>query len=395
MMAEFDFTTTADRLAWSASKWEKYRGRDIIPLWIADMDFATAPAVQAAVAAQVAHGNFGYMAPPHDLAADLVRHYVTHYGWNIQPEWIVWLPGLVLGINLSIKTCCAPGESAITFTPVYPPFRNAAETQQRVTVDVPFELVSDPARPLALDYRIDFDNLEAAVRPDTKILSLCHPHNPIGRLFRRDELDQLAAFCQRHDLFVSSDEVHCDLILDGQTPHVPFARIMAERSPELLARTITLHGPGKVFNLAGLGIAWAIIPDAALRRKYRAEMQRLVPDPSCFGYTALQAALREGEPWRQALLAQLRSNRDRVSQVLDGLHLPHSHPEATFLTWIDARHLQAKVGNAAQWLEQHGVGLSDGADFGAPGFLRLNFALPPALLAQALERISKAIISLA
>lgn len=394
-MPEFDFTTAADRLAWSASKWEKYRGRDIIPLWIADMDFATAPVVQEAIAAQVAHGNFGYMAPPVELATDLVQHYATHYGWTIEPEWIVWLPGLVLGINLSIKACCAPGESAITFTPVYPPFRNAAETQRRVTVDVPLELISDQSRPLALDYRIDFERLEAVVRPDTKILSLCHPHNPIGRLFRRDELDQLAAFCQRHQLFVSSDEVHCDLILDGQTPHVPFARVMAERSPELLARTITLHGPGKVFNLAGLGIAWAIIPDATLRRKYRAEMQRLVPDPSCFGYTALKAALMDGETWRLALLEQLRSNRDRVSQVLDGLQLPHSHPEATFLTWIDARRLQTTVGSVAQWLEQHGVGLSDGADFGAPGFLRLNFALPPALLEQALARLSKAIISLA
>lgn len=387
----FDFTTAHDRLAWSAVKWEKYRGRDIIPLWIADMDFPVAPAIQSALAAHVAHGNFGYTAVPRQLPGLLVEDYRRRYDWAIDAEAIVWLPGLVLGINLAVKTCCAPEESAISFSPVYPPFLGAPGVQGRGLIDLPLQ----PVNAAATEFAIDFAALEAAMGPTAghgaaRLLLLCHPHNPIGRLFSRDELDRLAACCERHDLYVCSDEVHCDLILDGQTPHVPFARVMAERSPALLARTITLHSPSKTYNTAGLGIAWAIIPDAALRRRFRAAMQRLVPEPCCFGFTALQAIIEDGEPWRQALLAQLRVNRDLASAALDRLGLAHSHPEVTYLTWIDARPLTARVGSAAAFFERHGVGLSDGADFGRPGFLRLNFALPPSLLEEALRRMEVA-----
>jgi cystathionine beta-lyase len=171
--------------------------------------------------------------------------------------------------------------------------------------------------------------------------------------------------------------------------------VLAEASPRLLARSITLNGPGKTFNMAGLGIAWAIVPDAALRTRFRAAMQKLVPDPCCIGFTALRAALRDGEPWRQEVLAQLRANRDLVSTALDGMNLPHTHPEVSYLTWIDARSVAARVGNAALWFEQHGVGLSDGADFGRPGYLRLNFAAPPALLREAMARMQRAVSSVA
>ena len=403
----YDFTTHPDRLPWSATKWEKYRGQDIIPLWIADMDFPVAPEIQQAVAAHVAHGNYGYTSVPRDLAACLIADHQNRYDWAVKPEWIVWLPGLVLGINLAVKTCCAPNEKAISFSPIYPPFLSAPGLQGRSLVDIPLK----PTNAEATAFAIDFDALELAMRPATngrshaehaehgdsqeaaatRLLLLCHPHNPIGRLFTRQELDQLAAFCERHDLYVCSDEVHCDLILDGKTPHTPFAKVMAERSPALLKRTITLHGPGKTYNIAGLGIAWAIIPDADLRRRFRAAMQKLVPETCCFGFTALQAAFKNGEPWRQALLAQLRQIRDAVSAALDRMGLPHTHPEVTCLTWIDARALAARVGNAASFFEQHGVGLSDGADFGRPGFLRLNFATPPDLLDEALRRMREAL----
>lgn len=406
MFATFDFTAH-DRLAWSATKWEKYRGRDVIPLWIADMDFSVAPAIQAAVAAQVAHGNYGYMSAPPDLPRLLIDDHRRRYDWTVEPEWITWLPGLVLGINLAVKTCCAPNEKAISFSPIYPPFLNAPAVQGRVLVDVPLR----PTDAAGVDFAIDFAALEQIMAlqgsgTDTaehgdgsepsapRLLLLCHPHNPIGRLFRRDELDRLAAFCERHELYVCTDEVHCDLILDGQTRHLPFAKLLAERSPALLKRSITLHGPGKTYNIAGLGIAWAIIPDPALRRRFRAAMQKLVPDPCCFGYTALRAAFTDGEPWRQAMLAQLRDNRDRVSATLDRLGLPHTHPEVSYLTWIDARQLAARVGNAAHWFEQHGVGLSDGTDFGRPGYLRLNFATPTSLLEEALRRMEQAMAAL-
>lgn len=393
MSPTFDFTTVHDRLAWSAVKWEKYRGRDVIPLWIADMDFPVAPVIEAALAAHVGHGNYGYTAVPRELPGLLVDDHRQRYGWHVDPEWIVWLPGLVLGLNLAVKTCCGPDEQAISFSPVYPPFLGAPAQQGRGLIDLPLL----PLNAAQTEFGIDFAGLDSAVaaaasqgRP-ARLLLLCHPHNPIGRLFRRDELDQLAAFCARHDLYVCSDEVHCDLILDGTTRHQPFATVMNELSPALLARTITLHSPSKTYNTAGIGLAWALIPDPALRRRFRAATQRLVPEPCCFGFTALQAIFAGGEPWRQALLAQLRHNRDLASAALDRMGLAHTHPQATYLSWIDARALAAEVGNAARFFEQHGVGLSDGADFGRPGFLRLNFASPPSLLATALERMATAL----
>lgn len=389
-----DFDIVYDRLQWSATKWEKYRHRDVIPLWIADMDFPVAPAIQRAVAAHVAHGNYGYTSPPRDLAGDVVDYYAARYAWRILPEWIVWLSGLVPGIHLAIKASAGVGESVLTFTPIYPPFRKAAAIQGRRTLEVPLALDESAAARGELRYEIDFDRLQSTLEPETRLLLLCHPHNPIGNLFSRRQLDQLADFCARHALRVCSDEVHCDLILDPSTPHVPFARILVERAPELLAHSITLHGPGKVFNLAGLGIAWAVIPDHALRRRFRTAMQRLVPEACCFAFTALRTALREGEVWRLELLAALCRKRERVSAALTAMSLPHSHPEATYLTWIDARRLAASVGNPARWFEQNGVGLSDGADFGAPGFLRLNFATPNVVLDEALRRMRTAVAKL-
>ena len=393
MPEDFDFTTVHDRLSRSAVKWEKYRGRDVIPLWIADMDFPVAPAIRDALSKHVAHGDYGYTAVPRELPGLLVADYRRRYGWEVDPASIVWLPGLVLGINLAVKTCCAGKEQAITFSPIYPPFLGAPAQQGRGLIDLPLK----PCNDAETRFELDFAALEqaasdaAAAGQPARLLLLCHPHNPIGRLFTRDELEALAAFCERHQLYVCSDEVHCELILDGNTPHLPFARVAGECSPALLARTITLGSPSKTYNTAGIGMAWAIVPDAALRRRFRAAMQRLVPEPCCFGYTALQAVLEHGEPWRQALLAQLRTNRDLTLAALDHMGLQHSCPEVTYLVWIDARGLASRVGNAASFFEQHGVGLSDGADFGRPGFLRLNFALPPALLDQALARMTRAL----
>ena len=396
MTEAFDFARVEGRLQWSATKWEKYRGRDVIPLWIADMDFAAPPAVQHALAAHVAHGNYGYMSVPRDLPQQLADDYRQRYGWAIEPQWIVWLPGLVLGLNLAVKACCEPGEGVIAFSPVYPPFLHAAEMQGRRPLNIALKTTNESGT----EFAIDFEALEQAVRatpvqPAARLPLLGQPHNPVGRLFSRVVLEQLAHFCERHDLYVCSDEVHADLILDGQTPHLPFARLLAEHSPTLFRRCITLHGPGKTYSLAGLGIAWAIIPDSGLRQRLRKAMQKLVPEPCGFSYTALQATLRDGEPWRQAQLAQLRENRDKVSAALQRMGLAHTHPEVTYLTWIDVRALAERVGNPASWFEEQGVGLTDGATFGSPGYLRLNFALPPALLDEALARMQRAIDSLA
>jgi cysteine-S-conjugate beta-lyase len=399
-----DFLSVHDRLAWSATKWMRYAGRDVIPLWIADMDFATALPIQEALTAHVTKGDLGYMTASSELAELLVKDHWLKYGWNIEAEWIVWLPGVVLGLNLAVKTCCDSTESVIVFSPSYPPFLQAPLHQERGLIDVPFLRCNSTGT----EFAIDFFALERAVSttsPATSIngtgekpgparlLLLCHPHNPIGRLFTYAELVQLAAFCERHDLYVCSDELHCDMILDEQLSHVPFACAAENTAPALLQRLITLHGPGKTYNIPGLGIAWAIIPNVELRSRFRASMQKLVPDPCCLGFTALSAALTNGEPWRLAMLKQLRINRDMVSLALDRMGLPHTHPEVSFLTWIDGRSLDAKPGGALGWFESHGVGLSDGADFGCPGFLRLNYATQPPVLSKALARMCHAMKS--
>ncbi len=392
----YDFQTVRDRTAWSSTKWMKYAGRDVIPLSLADMDFATAPSIQEAVAEHVASGDFGYMSAPDGLAQLLVDDHRRRYGWHVDHHSIVWLSGVVLGLNLAVKTCCGPGEGTLVLSPIYPPFLRAPGVQGRGLINVPMKEVETAG----IEFAIDFDALERAVTAQTseqgqvgkvRLLMLCHPHNPIGRLFTRAELDQLADFCERHDLYVCSDELHCDLILDERASHIPFARVAQARSPALVERMITLHGPGKTYNTAGLGIAWAIIPNAELRRRFQASMQKLVPDPCCLGFTALRAAFLNAEPWRRALLTQLRINRDRVSVALDGMGLPHTHPEVSFLTWIDARAIATKAGSAAAWFERYGVGLSEGADFGRPGFVRLNFAVPEALLTEALARMQAAV----
>jgi cysteine-S-conjugate beta-lyase len=392
----YDFQSVRDRAAWSSTKWMKYAGQDVIPLSLADMDYSTAPAIQKAVAEHVARGDFGYMSAPAGLAQMLVEDHRRRYGWEVDRDSIVWLSGVVLGLNLAVKTCCGPGEGAVVLSPIYPPFLRAPGVQGRSLMDVPMGEV----KTAVIEFSIDFDALERTVTTHAtreghtgkaRLLMLCHPHNPIGRLFTRTELDQLADFCERHELYVCSDELHCDLILDEQTSHIPFARVAQSCSPALLERMITLHGPGKTYNTAGLGIAWAIIPNADLRRRFQASMQKLVPDPCCLGFTALRAAFLSGEPWRKALVTQLRINRDTVSVALDRMGLPHTHPEVSFLTWIDARAIASKVGSPAAWFERYGTGLSDGADFGRPGFLRLNFAAPAALLAEALARMQAAV----
>lgn len=345
------------------------------------MDFAAPPALQAALAAHVEHGVFGYTRVPRNLPHVTVEYLQRHYDWAIDDASLVWLPGLVLGINLAVRAVCAEGDAYATFTPVYPPFLDAAKHQQRGLIALPLiTMVND-----AMDFRIDFVALESSLsaNPQTRLLLICHPHNPVGKAWSADELRQLGAIAVRHDLIICSDEVHCGLILDAAQRHLPFALA----NPELAARTITLMGMGKTYNIAGLGVAFAVIEDATLREKFHAAMTHLVPDINAFGYTAMLAALTECEPWRQELLAYLRVNRDCVIATMQRLKIAVTRVEATYLAWLDCRHIP----DAHRFFEQHGVGLSNGAPFGAAGFLRLNFACPRSVLNEALLRMEQSL----
>ncbi|NWG30626.1 MAG: putative C-S lyase [Rhodocyclaceae bacterium] len=369
-----DFVPAPDSL-----RWRKYAGRDVIPLWVADMDFPAPPAVVAALQSRVASGLFGYGEPWPSLIEAVIEHCQREYGWRIEAEWLVWLPGLVPGLHLACRAVGAAGDGVFTATPVYPPFLSAPDAEQRRLLTLP--LVRHEG-----GWGWDFAAADAILRA-ARLLLLCHPHNPVGRAWREDELWQLAALAQKHDLVVCSDEIHCDLTLNGR--HTPFAML----SPEIAARTITLMAPSKTFNLAGLGCAYAIIPDAGLRRAFRAAGHGIVPHPNVLGLTACEAALREGGAWRLQLLDTLRAHAARVEQVVNALPgLSMERVEATFLAWIDCRELG--LAQPAAFFEQAGVGLSDGAAFGSGSayaqYVRLNFGTTRPLLDAALERIREA-----
>ena len=367
-----DFDRVIDRRNGDSAKWNKYAGRDVLPLWVADMDFAAPPAVLAALEQRVAHGCLGYPDPRPGLIEAALAHLQREYDWRIDADSLVWLPGLVSGINVA---CRAVDGDVLTVTPVYPPFLSAPRRAGK-------RLVTVPLRQAGNRWGWDFAALEAALTPEIRLLLFCHPHNPVGRAWQVDELVELAAFCERHDLYVCSDEIHCDLVLDVDRRHLPFAAL----APQLAARCITLMAPSKTYNIAGLGASFAVIPDAGLRRRFTGVMRGIVPEPNVLGLTAAEAAYRDSPDWRQQLLAVLRRNRDRVESVVAGLApLSMTHVEATYLAWIDARGLD--VDDPVAFFEAAGVGLSNGRDFGFPGWVRLNFGCPLATLDDALARI--------
>jgi cystathionine beta-lyase len=370
-----NFDEIIDRLPSSSNKWNKYAGRDILPLWVADMDFVSPPSVLAALHERIDHGIFGYTSPPESLVEAVQAYASRHYGWKIETDWFVWLPGLVQGLNLACRAVGDNGDAVLTVTPVYPPFLRAPAFSHRELVTVP--LVNRGGR-----WGWNFDALEAAITPRTRLLLLCHPHNPVGRVWNEEELRSLIDIARRHELIVCSDEIHCDLVLDPNARHVPLARI----DPDFARRTITLLAPSKTWNLAGLGCSFALIPDPALRRRFNHEMAGLVPHVNLLGYTAAEAAYRDDGAWHAALIEYLRGNRDRLRDwFAESARLKLTVPEATYLAWIDARAIDAV--NPLPVFEVAGVGLSDGRDFGFPGYLRLNFGCPRGLLEEALRRM--------
>lgn len=372
-----DFDRPPDRRGGDSLKWNRYAGRDVLPLWVADMDFAVAPAIQEALRRRVDHGVFGYAEPWPSLVDAVLEHLEGEYGWRIEPAWIVWLPGLVTGLEVA---CRAAGGAAFTATPIYPPFLAA-----------PQRLVTAPLRRGEARWEWDLPAVEAALGEDCRLLLLCHPHNPVGRAWDEDELAALDALAERHGLVVCSDEIHCGLVLDGGRRHRPFATL----SPAAARRSITLMAPSKTFNLPGLGCAFAVVPDEALRRSFKRVMRGIVPHVNVLGLVACEAAFRHGGDWHRAVLEYLRGNRDRVLAAVAALPALRTTPvEATYLAWIDAR--GTGLAQPQRHFEAAGVGLSAGADFGPrgayDGFVRLNFACARSVLDEALARLRAAVL---
>ncbi len=375
------FDRIISRANTASLKWDKYKERDIIPLWVADMDLKSPQCVVEAIKTRAEHGIFGYTHAPEELSGQIIIRLEQKYGWKIDREWITWLPGLVTGLNIACRAVGKDRDDVMTVVPIYPPFLSAPGNSGRNLLAVP--LVNNNNR-----WLFDFEGFEKAITKNTKLFMFCNPHNPTGRVYSREEILTLAGICAKHDIIICSDEIHNDLILDAGKHHIPTASL----GPEIARRTITFMAPSKTYNLPGLGCSFAIISDPDLRVQFRRAMRGIVPFVNVFGYTAALAAYRDGAEWLRDLLTYLAGNRDLLADRIDKLPgISVNHVEATYLAWLDLT--ATGLADPAVHFERYGVGLSDGKEFGAPGFLRLNFGCPRPLLQQALQRIEQAVLN--
>jgi bifunctional pyridoxal-dependent enzyme with beta-cystathionase and maltose regulon repressor activities len=327
--------------------------------------------VLEALAARVQHGIFGYSTPPEELRTAIVERLAERYGWRVEPSWIVFLPGVVPALHVSARRLLAPGEHALVPTPIYHHFKRALELAPRPHTDVP--LVLQAGR-----WVFDTDVLR---KTPARVAYLCNPQNPGGTVFTRAELLRFAELTR--DAIIVSDEIHCDLVLAPGAKHLPIASL----APEISRRTVTLMSANKAFNIPASGCAWAVVEDPGLREAMSADARaHALPSPSVFGYAATLAALRGGGAWLAAQIEYLRGNRDLVQAELP---LPMASVQATYLAWIDARGLH----DTHDLFLRHGVALSPGEQYGAPGFVRLNFGTQRARLRQALQRMTRALNS--
>lgn len=370
-----DFINPPDRSGTGSLKWEKFAGREILPMWVADMDLPSPPAVMEALHARVDHGVFGYTLQ-HDGVVSAVQDYLKSYHKiDVEGSALLWFPGLVPALNTAARAFAEPDEAVITLTPVYPPFLSAPGNQGRIVQPVALSESDD-------GYSIDFDALEAVVTAQSKIFYLCNPHNPVGRVYRRDELEAILRFCEKHDLIIIADEIHCDLILDEGLEHI--SMLSLEGAVE---RTVGLYAPSKTYNLPGLACSYIVAPDRKLRSRFQRAAQGMITEVNCMGYIGCEAAYRHGQDWLSDLLELLRLNRDALyGFVKENCPKIQLRPmESTYLAWLDVRQLGLKdpVGH----FEGHGLGLSDGRFFGHDGYIRINLGCPEVTMKEGLRRL--------
>ena len=384
---DFDFDRVIAREGTGAVKleWRKqlFGREDILPMWVADMDFAVPPFVSEAIRKRAEHPIYGYTALTDSYYEAVIGWQRRRLGWEIQKEWLFFTPGVVTALNLLVETFTRPGDAVIVQPPVYFPFFWAVERNGR-------NLLLNTLREEKGTYGIDWDDLEAKVRSGAKMLILCSPHNPVSRAWTRSELERIGRLCVENGVLILSDEIHGDLVMPGHT-HTP----MATLSEEIARNTLTCIAPSKTFNLAGLFTSSVIIPDEELRKKYQATQDRIHLSPNIFGITASEAAYTHGDEWLKALLSYLSGNAALVEQALLQ-RLPRlklSPLEATYLLWLDFREFGMSDEEVAKRLvEKAGVGLSPGKMFGpgGEGFQRMNIGCPRPILEQALESIIQA-----
>ncbi len=392
----YDFDRRIDLRSTDCARWRTY-DEDVIPLWVADMDFASPQPVIRALQERVACGVFGYpegvSGKPTDnleLRQVIVERLESLYRWQVSPEEIVFMPGVVTGFNLACQAVAEPGGAVLVQPPVYHPFLEAPHNAGLERQDAQLTRLPDGS------YEIDFDVFSSKLTGQTRMFLLCSPHNPVGRVFRGDELLRLAEICLQRGVLICSDEIHCDLAYSGYQ-HIPIASL----DPEIARNTITLMAPSKTFNIPGLQFSFAVIQNPELREVYQKSSRGLAGWINTLGWVAAQAAYQEGQEWLEQVMAYLQANRDYlIAYVRDELPgISMASPQGTYLAWLDCRSSRAgemmggKQDPSAFFLQNARVALSDGAMFGAggEGFVRLNFGCPRSRLAEALERMKAAL----
>lgn len=383
----YNFDKTIDRAGTGAVKLDlmpKLFGRsDLLPLWVADMDFETPTFIVDALKARMEHPVFGYTLEPADYWPVVQRWIRDHHQWDVRTEWLSYVPGVVRGIGFAINALTAPGERVIIQTPVYHPFRTTIEGNRRTVVLNPLKETQGETF-----YEMDFDHLESVI-DGAKMLVLCNPHNPAGITWRRDTLRRLAHLCHDHGVIVISDEIHADLALFGHK-HIPFASV----SEEAAMNSITFMAPTKTFNMAGIISAYSVIPNPSIRERYYQWLDtNELSEPNIFAPIATIAAYRKGEAWRQQLIQYIEQNILFVEQYV-AQHLPQVkvvRPEASFLVWLDCRALGLSHEALIDlFVNRARLALNDGEMFGhgGEGFMRMNVGCPRTVLQQALERLT-------
>lgn len=384
----YDFDQPVDRRNTDSIKWNYYDD-DILPMWVADMDFRSPEPVIRALHDRVEHGIFGYSRPSAELPEIICERMWRLYNWAVTPEQVIFLPGIVSAFNLFCRALGEPGSGVLIQTPVYPPILSAPENQKQIA-NIAELAVSCNDR--TLYYEIDCEVFEAAITPQTRTFLLCNPHNPTGRSYTRQELTRLAEICERYDLIICSDEIHCELMMDDHV-HLPIAAI----SPEISNRCITLMAPSKTFNLPGLGFSFAIVQNPDLHEQFKDAGKGIVPHVKTLATVAAKVAYTEGETWLAALRKYLTANRDYTVDYIQQ-YLPDIRttvPEATYLAWLDCRETGIEGNSYKFFKEKARVAFNDGATFGAggKGFVRLNYGCPRAQLSEALERIRRVLMA--
>jgi cystathionine beta-lyase len=382
----YDFDKIIDRRNTESAKWHKY-GPDVLPMWVADMDFVSPEPVIQALQKRVAHGVFGYPTTPPEMTETILDHLDRLHHWQVEPEDLIFLPGVVTGFNLASHAMAEPDGSVLVQTPVYFPFLSAPQNAGMVRDEMELTRLADGT------YAIDMQSFDSAISDHTRLFILCNPHNPVGRVFRQDELECMAEICLRHNVVICSDEIHCDLVYNGNS-HISIASL----DPEIAQNTITLIAPTKTYNLAGLECSVAVIQNPDLREKFQNAKQGLVGWVNLMGMLAGTAAYREGQEWLDQLTAYLESNRDYlydyVQDELPGISM--AKPEGTYLGWLDCRQSEIEGSPFEFFLEKAQVATSDGAAFGkgGEGFVRLNFGCPRSMLSEALDRMKASLKTL-